>query len=149
MRLVLMAAAACAAMMTFAGAAEAGEVRITLRNVEARPGEILTSLQTEAQFMRGRGEYGQVLTPPAGGGDLVIVFRDVAPGDYAFSAMHDQNSDQQMQMQPSGMPAEGYAMSHAGAMTGPPTFAVAKFTVGAEPVLLTEEMFYPYVPPAR
>jgi uncharacterized protein (DUF2141 family) len=149
MKLRMLVVGVCLGLAGLIGAASAQEVRVTLSGVEARSGKILASLQTETQFMQGRGAYGLQLDPPAQPGALTLVFTDVAPGEYALSVMHDENGDYRMQTLPSGMPAEGYAMSHGGSMMGPPTFAVAKFVVGAAPVSFTEAMYYPYVPPAQ
>ena len=132
-----------------AGAAHAQEVRVTLNDVEPRAGKILVSLQTEAQFMRGQGAYSLMLDPPAAKGALVAVFANVAPGEYAMSAMHDENGDYQMRTNDAGMPLEGYAMSHMGSLMGPPQFSVNKFTVADAPVSFSEDMYYPYVPPGQ
>jgi uncharacterized protein (DUF2141 family) len=148
MRLSVWMAAAVLGAVVLSGEAFAQEVSVTLRDVEPRGGKILASLQTEDQFMKGRGAYGIVVDPPATRGSVTLVFPDVAPGEYALSVMHDENGDYQMQKQANGMPAEGYAMSHGGSMTGPPTWDTAKFTVGAAPVSMDEAMYYPWVPPA-
>lgn len=132
------------------GGAHAQDVSVTLNGVEPRGGKVLVSLQTEAQFMHGQGAYSAMADAPATKGPVVVVFHDVAPGDYAMSAMHDENSDYQMRTNPSGMPLEGYAISNAVALTGPPIWVVNKFTVAASaPVSLTENMFYPWAPPAQ
>jgi uncharacterized protein (DUF2141 family) len=141
-------ALALAGAALFVAEAQAGEVRVTLTGVEARGGQILASLQTETQFMQGRGAYNQIAPSPTQPGAVVLVFPNVAPGDYALSAMHDADGDYQMKRMESGMPAEGWAMSHGGAITGPPSFAVNKITVTDAPLSLTEQVYYPYVPPA-
>lgn len=133
-------AAMVVAMAALAGAAEAAEVRVTLHGVEARGGQILIALQNEQSFMQPRSEYGKAET--AQPGTMTFVFEDVAPGEYALSAVHDANSNQSMDMAPEGMPAEGFAMSNGSTLTGPPSFGQVKFTVGAEAVTLTENMMY-------
>jgi len=145
MKFAPIAAIAALALTAFTGAAFAGEVRVTLTGVKAKSGTILATLQTEAQFMKSRGAYNMMAPAPAADGSLTIVFPDVAPGAYAFSAMHDENGDYQMQREESGMPTEGWAMSKGAALTtaAPPTFAVVKVDVPAAGVTLTEPMFYP------
>jgi len=132
---------AAAVLFAFAGAASAQEVRVTLSGVEARPGQILASLQTERQFMQPAGAYGQVAQPVAG--TVTIVFPDVAPGSYSLAVMHDENRDLQMQRESDGRPKEGWAMVNGASLRGAPTFAQVKFDVGATPVHLTEAMIYP------
>jgi uncharacterized protein (DUF2141 family) len=134
-------ALAGAVFLSAAGAAEAQEVRVTLTGVQARGGSILASLQSEAEFMQSRAAFGEMVA--ATEGSITIVFRNVPPGEYALSAMHDENGDNQMQRHPDGMPMEGWALSNSAMLMGPPTFAVNKFTVGAAPVQITEAIHYP------
>ncbi|MES1201129.1 MAG: DUF2141 domain-containing protein [Pseudomonadota bacterium] len=135
---------ALAASMCMAGAAEARDVRVTLNGVEARGGSLLAALQTTDQFLKGPGAYnlGQTATP----GTVTLVFPNVAPGDYAFALMHDEDGDSQMKMDANTqMPLEGWALSNGDALRGPPTFDAAKFTVpdtGGD-VTLTVNMHYP------
>jgi uncharacterized protein (DUF2141 family) len=133
------------ALALTAGAAAAGEVRVTLTGVKAKPGQILATLQTEGQFMKGEGAYSALAPAPAADGSVTLVFPNVAPGAYAFSAMHDENGDYQMQREENGYPKEGWAMSKGAALRGPPTFAAVKIDVGATALTLTEPMIYPGV----
>ncbi|GAD59909.1 DUF2141 domain-containing protein [Brevundimonas sp. BAL450] len=137
MKLFVTAALAC----LIAAPAVAGDVVVTLNGVEARGGEILASLNTEATFMRGEGEYG-VIASGDEAGTITLTFEDVAPGDYALMVMHDENGNGQFDMSPMGMPDEGFTFSNGGAMQGMPTFEVHKFTVGEDGATLTETMFY-------
>lgn len=143
----LFATAALAATL-FAAPAFAGEVRVTLTGVKAKPGsQILATLQTEDQFMKAQGAYGAIVQPPAADGSVVVVFPNVAPGAYAFSAMHDENGDRQMQREENGRPKEGWAMSNGASLRAVPTFAGVKIDVGAANLALTEPMFYPQAAP--
>jgi uncharacterized protein (DUF2141 family) len=137
-------AAACAVVLAgVASPAAAEDVRVTLTGVEARGGAILATLQTEADFMQPRGSYNLVIPAPSAAGDVVIVFEDVAPGAYAFSAMHDENGDYQMQREESGRPLEGWAMHNGASLRARPTFEAVKLDIGAEGAALTEVMIYP------
>jgi uncharacterized protein (DUF2141 family) len=143
MKTVLMSVAAAVVLAAFAAPASAEDVRITLTGVEARGGNILATLQTEADFMQPRGSYNAVIPAPAANGDVVVVFEDVAPGAYAFSAMHDVNGDYQMQREESGRPLEGWAMHNGASLRARPTFAAVKLDIGAEGATLSEAMIYP------
>ena len=91
--------------------------------------------------MTGRDHSARVEND--GAGNILITFRDVAPGDYALAVMHDANSDGQFTMSPMGMPEEGWAFSNGDApMMGPPSFDAHKITVPAEGLSLTERMQY-------
>ena len=149
MKSMMLAIAAFAGVALAATAAQAGEVRVTLSHVQHRPGHVLAALQTEQQFLKGAGDYNMSVAPPATEGDVTLDFTNVAPGDYALAVLHDEDGDHQMKMAANGMPLEGWAFSNGGALQGPPTFAVTKFTVTATGVVdIHTDMFYPYVPPA-
>ena len=132
------AAAALAALI--ATPALAGEVRMTLDGVQARGGTVYVTLQREAEFMQPTGLAQRIEAPAAG--SLTVVFPDVPAGDYALSAFHDENGDRRLDMSPGGMPVEGWAMSNAEALRGPPTFELVKVSVPAEGAQLTEPMNY-------
>ncbi len=143
MKFAPLAALTALALTAFTTAAFAGEVRVTLTGVKAKPGTILATLQTEGQFMKGQGAYSALAPAPAADGSVTIVFQNVAPGPYAFSAMHDENGDYQMQREADGQPKEGWAMSKGASLTAVPTFAGVKVDVPDAGLTLTEPMFYP------
>ena len=128
-RAAISLAAALAAIVT-AGAAQAGDVTVTLTGVQARGGQLLVTLQSQDQFMRAGGFSARVEAPAAG--PVTVTFEDVPAGDYAVSAFHDENSDFQMQASPMGIPTEGWAMSNGDRLMGPPTFDVVKVSIPAE-----------------
>jgi uncharacterized protein (DUF2141 family) len=143
MKTILMTCASAAFLGLFPASAFAEDVRVTLTGVEARGGQILASLQTEAEFMQARGAYSAIVPAPAANGEVVVVFEDVTPGAYAFSAMHDANGDYQMQREASGRPVEGWAMHNGASLRAAPTFAQVKIDIGAEGAALTEAIIYP------
>ena len=73
---------------------------------------------------------------------VTVTFTDVEPGEYAFMAYHDENADGRMQMSPTGMPAEGWALSNSEQLMGPPTFDALKFTVPAEGATVRTPLIY-------
>lgn len=123
-----------------AGAAQAGDVTVTLTDVQARGGTVYVTLQTEGQFMQSAGLAQRVDSPAAG--PVTVTFRDVPAGRYALSAFHDENGDQQMQSSPIGIPVEGWAMTNGEALRGPPTFDLVSVEVGADGASLSETMHY-------
>lgn len=134
-------AALVIALSAFAAPASAQNVTITLTGVEARGGQVLAVLNTEASFMRGADYTARVSGDAAG--TVTLTFHNVAPGDYALMVMHDANDNGQFDMSPMGMPAEGFAFSNKGQpLMGMPTFQGLKFTVTAAGATLTEPMTY-------
>ena len=131
--------AAGALVVLAAGAAQAGDVVIELKDVQARRGAILATLQTEAEFMKGAGLSQKVEPKP---GVLSITFKDVPAGDYVFSALHDEDGDMRMKSAASGIPAEGWAMSRGDTLRERPVFAKVKVTIPAAGARLSERMYY-------
>lgn len=132
---------AAAVLALSATAAAAGDVTVTLTDVQDRGGVIVASFDTRENFMTGRDHSARVENDAAG--NVVLTFRDVAPGDYALAVMHDANRDNQFTMSPMGMPEEGWAFSNGDQpMMGPPSFDAHKITVPAEGLSLTERMQY-------
>lgn len=126
-------AALAAALSSFvlmgAGSALAGDVVITVTGVQARGGDLLVGLQTSAQFLKHEGDHGEIIKAPTAGRQ-VVTLKNVAPGDYSISVLHDMNGDQQMALS-NGMPAEGWAMFRGETLRAAPTFDQVKFTVPA------------------
>lgn len=71
-----------------------------------------------------------------------IVFSDVAPGTYAVSLVHDENSNGKLDTRVM-IPKEGFGFSRNPSVTfGPPKFSSAKFSVGAEGASQSVKMKY-------
>ncbi|MDQ1155051.1 DUF2141 domain-containing protein [Brevundimonas sp. SORGH_AS_0993] len=139
---VLIAATAALAALMGGGAALAGDVTITVTGVQARGGDLLVGLQTASQFLKHEGSYGQIIAAPTAG-THVVTLRDVAPGDYSVSVLHDVDGDRQMKMA-NGRPAEGWAMVNGAALRAAPRFDRVKFTVPAAGVAaVSVAMQYP------
>lgn len=112
-----------------AGSALAGDVVITVTGVQARGGDLLVGLQNAAQFMKHEGDHGEIIKAPEAG-TRVVTLKDVAPGDYSVSVLHDMNGDQQMALD-GNRPAEGWALYRGETLRAAPTFDQVKFTVPA------------------
>lgn len=131
-----------AAISAVGGAALAADVTVTLNGVKPQGGTMLVSLQTRDQFMKPQGANGAIAE--AKDGQMVLVIKDVEPGDYAVMALHDADSDWSMDRGADGKPSEGTAISGTPAKGGPPTFDQVKFTVPAEGAKITIDMNYGY-----
>jgi uncharacterized protein (DUF2141 family) len=136
----LIVAAAAVLSCAIAAPAFAEDVTVTLTGVQARGGQLLAALQTQDQFLQPAGSYGEIVRNPTAG-TLTLTFRDVRPGDYSLSVLHDVDGNEQMKME-GGMPAEGWAMVHGEALRGPPTWDQVKFSVPASGARLTVPMQY-------
>ncbi|TRW13998.1 DUF2141 domain-containing protein [Glacieibacterium frigidum] len=129
------------AAIALAAPATAGDVTVTLNAVEARPGMLIVSLFDRATLFRAKPPYFAMVKPVAG--TVTATLKDVAAGDYVLAVTHDANGDFQLGMSASGAPTEGWAMSNADKLRGPPDFDVIKVAVPAAGATLTETMVYP------
>lgn len=67
-----------------------------------------------------------------------IIFKDIEPGTYAISIIHDINSNKKLDFNFLGIPKEPTAASNNAKGTfGPPSFKDAKFKIGKENITQT------------
>lgn len=72
-----------------------------------------------------------------------VVLRDVPPGEYAISVVHDENGNNTLDKSWIGIPKEGIGMSNdARARMGPPKYRDAKFSVDASGATQSITMVY-------
>jgi uncharacterized protein (DUF2141 family) len=69
-------------------------------------------------------------------GKSIVIFKNVAPGEYAVICYHDKNNNDKMDFQANGMPLEDYGASNNNMSFGPPQFEDAKFVVADKDVTL-------------
>ncbi len=110
-------------------------VTVTIENVLNDKGTILASLHSSETFMKAAGIVD--LSDKAKKGTVTLTFENVAPGTYAIMVLHDENDNQRMDFEASGMPKENYGMSGNAMVMGPPTFNDAKFEVTNEDLEFT------------
>ena len=105
-------------------------IQVTIDNVLNDTGKVIVSLHTTETFMRGAGIANQEQSIQ--NGKVQFIFENVQPGVYAIMALHDENENNRMDFDSSGMPKESYGMSGNDMVMGPPSFENAKFEVGSE-----------------
>ena len=79
------------------------------------------------------------------GSKLRVVFQDLPPGRYAGSVLHDENSNNKMDMNwfPIPRPAEGAGVTHnAEGKFGPPSYDSAAFVLADQPLTFNVLMRY-------
>lgn len=101
------------------------DITITIDNVQSNHGKVLLALHTADTFMKGDGIQGKAITIEDG--KVATTFKNVSPGTYAILVLHDENENNRMDYESSGMPKEAYAMSNNPILYGPPRFEDAKF----------------------
>ena len=124
------AAAALAASAMLASAA-AADLQVEVRGLAGETGTVNVGLFDRAASFPKQTVAGERV--PAATKPAVVVFRNLAPGEYAVSAFHDANSNGTLDKNLLGMPTEKYGFSRdAAGNMGPPSFDAAKITFGTE-----------------
>jgi uncharacterized protein (DUF2141 family) len=111
--------------------AEAADLRVDVQGVPAAGGTVRAALFNRAEdFPRGKAIAASLVQ--TAGPTASLLFKDLAPGEYAVAAYHDENGNGRLDANLAGQPIEAYGFSRdaAGAM-GPPRFADAAVKVDA------------------
>ena len=109
---------------------ESVTITVNIENVLNDNGVVLASLHSTDTFMKGAGIID--LAKEAQKGTVTLTFENVEPGTYAIMVLHDENENNRMDFEATGMPKESYGMSGNAMVMGPPTFNDAKFEVTNE-----------------
>lgn len=114
---------------------------VKVEGVNGSMGHVLVAVCTEDQFLgAGCTSTGKV---PAAPGAVTILLTNVAPGVYAVQAFHDENDNMDIDRSLLGFPKEGMGFSNDAPMRyGPPQFADAAITIGAEDAATSLRMRY-------
>lgn len=100
--------------------ASAAPVTVTVSGVASGKGKLFVSLCSKAEFLRHCAISRAV---PAKRGKVAVVFPKVPPGEYGFSAFHDENGNGVLDRGMFGIPKEGYGFGrNAVGDRGPPKF---------------------------
>lgn len=119
------------AMFLICGPAFAGDVVLHVSNVRDSSGKISALLFSSADgFPADRARADYQVQAEARKGVTEIVIRNVKPGKYAFSVIHDSNSNSKLDRNFVGIPVEGAGTSN-GSSKGKPVFHKALIEVSA------------------
>lgn len=116
-------------------AASSGAVDVRIEGMRSQKGLIRACLTREPRYFPGcdKDAASQKISLPTPEGAL-LHFRNVPPGDYAVTVLHDENGNGKADMF-LRIPKEGVGFSNNPRLiAGPPTFASARFHVGDQPV---------------
>lgn len=113
--------------LSFAQTEKGHDINVTIENISNSRGHVIIGLHTADSFMKSDGI--QNTESKVKDGKVVVTFKNVAPGQYALLALHDENDNKRMDFEPNGMPLESYGLSNNPMLMGPPTFTDGKFEV--------------------
>jgi len=109
-----------------AGAAQAADLNISIRNLRSDTGTVYVALYDNAESFKNRnkGLAGQYI--PVHGSSVTATFRGLQPGRYALSVFHDESGSGKLDTNLLGLPTERYGFSRdAVGNLGAPSFDAA------------------------
>ncbi len=121
--------------LSFAQTEKGQDITVTIENISNDRGHVVIGLHTADTFMKAVAV--QQTAAKVKDGKVVYTFKNVAPGNYALLALHDENDNKRMDFEPNGMPLESFGLSNNPMLMGPPTFSEGKFEVTDKNVELT------------
>ena len=121
--------------LSFAQTKKGQDITVTIENISNNRGHVVIALHSVDTFMKTDGL--QKTESKVKNGKVIVTFKNVAPGNYALLALHDENDNKRMDFEPNGMPMESFALSNNPTLMGPPTFSDGKFEVADKNLDLT------------
>ena len=105
-------------------------IKVLVVGLHSNDGEVDCALFGGADGFPGdSSKAGKTTKSKIENGQAVCMFADVAPGDYAVSVFHDENSNGKLDRNFMGMPKEGVGASNdAAGHFGPPKYDDARFS---------------------
>jgi uncharacterized protein (DUF2141 family) len=114
-------------------AASAADLTLTVSGVQNANGTVAAGVFNSASNFPRAGQAFASFRMKAAKGDVSFTVHNLPPGKYAAVAFHDENDNGTLDVDPLGVPTEGYGVSNdARNADGPPVYAKAAFDV-AEP----------------
>lgn len=103
-------------------------ITVVIENLKTDEGAVYGSLYSEKTFLTSNPE--STAKAEVKDGTATLVFEDVPEGIYGITAFHDENGNEKMDFEATGMPQENYGSSNNKFNPyGPPTWSDAKFEV--------------------
>lgn len=116
-------------------AAQAADLTILVNNVQQDAGQVMLGLSSSAECFPKTISQGTLARAKERSvtGQVRLVIKDLAPGQYAATAFHDLDSNGKLNANLMGVPTEPYGFSNnARGNFGPPAFKDAVVTVGEQ-----------------
>jgi len=106
-------------------------LRVEVTHIKNSTGTVRVGLfNSDANFLK-KAFTGQ--TVKVNGEKVEVIFKNIPPGEYAISVIHDENENGELDSNLFGIPKEGFGFGNDAMGTfGPPAFDKAKITVNGE-----------------
>ncbi len=113
-------------------AAQAGDLEITVENVQSANGTLRFALHNAGSDFPSSISPIAVRSVEAVTGRQTVVFDNLPAGTYAVAVYHDENGNEKLDRNFVGIPKEGYGFSrNAASNFGPPEFEQAAINVSS------------------
>ena len=119
----------------FAGAAQAGPLKIDVQDVENAKGHIVLAVYKQGDFSGSKDGPPPAYSnkSPAAPGVVSFMVEDVVPGAYTIVVFHDENDNEDVDTTWIGLPKEGIGFSNNAKINmGPPAESEMLFEVTEE-----------------
>jgi len=122
-RKLVVAAPLCVSAFAAAGAAD---LTVTVSGIRNASGSVSAGIYDSASSFTKAAEALVLVRIKARQGNVSFTVHDLRPGQYAVAAYHDENGNGRLDIDPTGVPTEGYGVSNgARNPQAPPEFAKA------------------------
>lgn len=112
-------------------AADGPSIVVEISGLRSSRGRVRGALFRSRDGWTEEGREVATCTSSIDGRRATCVLGDVAPGDYAFAFLHDEDDDGQLDRDWIGIPSEGFGFSNDAAPgLGAPSFDSARFVHG-------------------
>jgi uncharacterized protein (DUF2141 family) len=109
----------------------AGDLTVKLHGIRTQTGVVKVAVVDSQEAWDGKVAPVQTDGVPAQAEEANFTFKDLKPGSYAVLITHDENDNGKLDTNVMGMPLEGYGFSNNPQVMRKPTWAEARFEVGA------------------
>lgn len=117
------------------------KLEVVVSKVKSADGNIRVGIFKDEGSFLTKAAWGKVVK--AEPGKVTVVFESLPAGTYGISAIHDENSNNELDKGMFGIPKEGYGFGNDAMGTfGPPSFEKASITIGTEPKIISIAMKY-------
>ena len=136
-------AAALLAGLCWGGAAASADLTLSIDGVRSDAGWAMIAVYDRADAFEKREGAAATVRIRARKGRISLTLDGLPAGRYAVVAFHDEDGDGALDANLLGIPSEGFGFSRgARGFMGPPAFADAAVTVGADDVSTTVPIDY-------
>jgi len=112
--------------------ASAADLSVAVTGVRSEQGTVRIAVYDRPEGFRKEDKALHRLALPAAVGQVQASFTRLAPGRYAVMVYHDEDGNGRLNLRFGMIPQEGYGLSNAPQVLGPPAFTDAAFDLPAQ-----------------